>query len=204
MDSDVGVDQDLDREVTDQGEQERIARIESNASAVSDQDEIVDTVNDGIGIVAEDIDADIITQNTDLQSCRVTLTSPQKPNTTVQDKIKFDNKIHDSDANFSISTHNWTCPEDGIYIARLQVDCSLTDSGKLQTEISISDPPDSTQNEGVFNRSFRSFDSENTVRKSIATINEYSKKDIIAFYADNKSGGEFRASTGEVVFLGTL
>ena len=203
------MDPDVDREVTDRvdadrGEQERIARIESNASAGSNQDEIVDTVNNDIGIVAEGIDADIITQNTDLQSCRVTLTSPQKPNTTVQDKIKFDNKVHDSDANFSISTHNWTCPEDGIYIARLQVDCSLTDSGKLQTEISISDPPDSTQNDGVFNRSFRSFDSEHTVRKSIATINEYSKKDIIAFYADNKSGGEFRASTGEVVFLSTL
>jgi hypothetical protein len=149
------------------------------------------------------------TQVPDLrQGCRVFLSVDQSISAASNTKIQFDSEVYDSDSNFDTSSHNWTCPKDGLYAVNLQVQFSgggLDETRNLFIGTATNNaPPD----EGGQNRQ-NSSDTDDIL--SVSTINKYSTGDTIAGYAENttsadtvRSGSANFGTFLEVAFLGGL
>jgi len=141
----------------------------------------------------------------DRQGCRVTLSSSQSISASGSAKVQFDTKIYDSDNNFDTSTHEWTCPKDGIYMAVLQLRYS---GGSGRKRVIIGNASNAFPNgEGAM---YEERNSENTNRRA-TTINKYQSGDTIVGYARNdgandtvEGGDDNISSYFEVAFLGGL
>jgi len=168
----------------------------------------VGTANNRVNVVADDIDANTLSGSVKNQGCRVILSASQTVSGT-RTKIQFDAQRYDSDGNFNTSSHNWTCPEDGLYMAHLQVNFEDGANDEIR-EITIGTATSPTPvGTGSFNRKSNSDTGD---RMATSTINKYSQGDTIAGYAaadssqtDLVSSGTGNSSTFlEVAFLGGL
>jgi len=149
-----------------------------------------------------------VSTGADRQGCRVFLSNDQNFNQKARAKIQFDAESYDSDNNFDLSTHAWTCPKDGLYAVNLQV--GFVGGGndeeralRIGTATSVQ-PVDG----GAFNRQTSS-DIGDVL--TLFTVNKYSSGDTIATYANNidsddtlDSGSVATKTFLEVAFLGGL
>jgi hypothetical protein len=157
-------------------------------------------------IVANTVDANSLTGV--IQGCRVFLSSDQSIAAGSRPKIQFDSESYDSGNNFDTSSHNWTCPSDGLYAVNLHVRFGSGGNDKdrrLYIGTATSEFPN---NEGSFNQQSSS-DSQDAL--SVSTVNKYAQGDKIAAYVRNRSsadtlnsGSVNTASFLEVAFLGGL
>jgi Tfp pilus assembly protein FimT len=163
-------------------------------------------VNNRPDVFADEVDANNVTGA--VQGCRVFLSTDQSISAGTTTKIQFDSEVYDSDSNFDTSTHNWTCPQDGLYMVNLQV--NFTGGGGDQRRIPIIGTATDgfPTNEGADNEQ-RSSDTGD--RLSASTINKYTSGDTIAGYALNRdstdtlgSGTNNARTFMEVAFLGGL
>jgi len=143
----------------------------------------------------------------DRQGCRVFLSSSQSITSTTNAKIQFDSEVYDSDNNFDTSSHAWTCPKDGLYMANLQVSFFGGGTDPRQAIIGTATNP-FPSNEGANNRQ-QSSDTDD--RLCVSTINKYAQGDTIVGYARNQARSDFLESGSdssdtflEVAFLGGL
>jgi len=157
-------------------------------------------------LFADTVDANTVTGAR--QGCRVFLNSVQNIAAGNRAKIQFDSKAYDSDNNYDTGTGNFTCPEDGLYMANLQVQFEGGSSGDRRTAVIGNGGSGRSNSEGSIMQ-LRS--SDRFVRLSTSTINKYSKGNSIAAYAQNSSsndtvgnGQDNFASFFEVAFLGGL
>jgi len=161
-------------------------------------------------VFADTVDANQLTGVTTgaRQGCRVFLSSDQSISQGTTTKIQFDSEVYDSDSNFSTSSHDWTCPQDGLYMANLQI--QFRGGGNDQDRrlfIGTATSPAPT-NEGGF---LRQNSSDTTDRPSVSTVNKYNSGDTIAGYVRNESSTDTLQSGAlnvrtflEVAFLGGL
>jgi hypothetical protein len=142
------------------------------------------------------------------QGCRVFLSSDQNISADILTKIQFDSEVYDSDNNFNTSSHDWTCPKDGLYSVNLQV--RFQGGGNDEDRrVAIGAATDKTPlNEGAF---IAHGSSDSGDRISASTINKYNSGDTIAGYAENRNSDDTLSSGPanirtffEVAFLGGL
>jgi len=166
----------------------------NNADTVTTQDLVVNGTATGVA--------------QDLQGCRVFLGSNQNISANVRTKVQFDNLIYDNGGNFDTSTHDFTCPKTGLYLANVQ--CVFTGGGNGQIrEVMIGSGAGSfLTDEGSVNSSA---DSHTDRRAATTTVNKYTQGDTISAYANNKDSsdtilnGNHNGEKGrEVAFLGSL
>lgn len=144
----------------------------------------------------------------DRQGCRVFLSSNQSIPAGNTVKIQFDSEVYDSGNNFNTSTHNWTCPRDGLYAVNLLVRFDGGGNDETRRAIIGSGANSVINSKGAFDQQASSdpFD-----RISPTIINKYTSGDTIAAYAGNaNSNDELNSGSGnnntflEVAFLGGL
>jgi hypothetical protein len=142
------------------------------------------------------------------QGCRVFLSANQSISAGSRTKIQFDSEVYDSGGNFDTGTHNWTCPENGLYAVTVQI--QYNGGGDNQTRQALIGTATDVfpSNTGAFNREISSDSGD---RMAASTINKYASGDTIAAYARNSdasdslgSGAENFATFMEVAFLGNL
>jgi hypothetical protein len=138
----------------------------------------------------------------------VFLSTKQSISAATFEKIQFDSEVYDSGNNFSTSSHDWTCPKDGLYMANLKIkfDGGANDQDRRALIGTATDPRPS--NEGVVARE-KSSDTGDSI--SVTTINKYAQGDTISGYAINansddalQSGSRNTRTLMEVAFLGGL
>jgi len=157
-------------------------------------------------LFADDIDANSLSGSIKNQGCRVFLSSQQTISQSTPTKIQFDREGYDSGNNFSTSSHDWTCPETGLYAVNLQVEFLGGASGdQRRTEIGTTASNISTD-EGSRTEIAAS---TSDARVQTTTINKYNSGDTIAGYATNLDNSDTVGSGGsnfetfmEVAFLG--
>ncbi|AFH23129.1 hypothetical protein OSG_eHPE5_00075 [environmental Halophage eHP-E5] len=141
------------------------------------------------------------------QGCRVFLSSDQSITTGALTQMQFDSVVYDSDGNFDTTSHEWTCPEDGVYAITAQTQFASGNNGDRR-KLTIGDSGGGATGEGAvaFKEASQTFD-----RFNASTINKYAQGDIIAAFASNfdsgdtlRSGDSSQDSFLEVVFLGGL
>jgi len=148
----------------------------------------------------------------DRQGCRAFLNSGQTSFSGDRVKIAFDSVVYDSGNNFDISSHAWTCPKDGLYMANLQVtfaSAGTTDGNVDRREVIIATPTTVfPSGEGAY--TFKDKAGQNDILRA-TTLNKYSSGDKIATYAQNfdsndtLQGGNTNEQTFiEIAFLGGL
>jgi len=197
------------------------AAMSGTASAGTQQTGTIGTSGSPVDVESEDINnadtvttKDLVVNGTatgvgrDLQGCRVFLSADQSISAGNEPKIQFDVDVYDSNNNFDTTTHDFTCPETGVYAANLQVQYgggSLDDSRSIHIGSGSNFAPDG---DGAANE--RS-DSDANDRMQVTTINKYSQGDTIAGYARNRDsndivrdGNNSTKTFIEVVFLGGL
>jgi len=159
-------------------------------------------------LLVDDIDANSLSGSVKNQGCRVFPSSIQNISQDTTEKIQFDSESYDSDNNFDTSSHNWTCPQDGVYAVNLQVKFRGGGNGQTRQVNIGTATTEFPSDEGAFTAQ-QSTDSG--VRLSASTINRYSSGDTIAGYAENNDStdalgrGSANADTFlEVAFLGGL
>jgi len=168
----------------------------------------IGSASDRPTIFADDIDANSLTGSVKNQGCRVFLSTDQSISAASTTKVNFDSEVYDSGSNFDASSHNWTCPQSGLYAVNLQVNLSGGGSGDdrqiLIGSATNATPPDEGANT-------RQVSSDVRDRFSVSTVNKYSSGDKIAAYARNGSQGDTLSSGSgnietflEVAFLGGL
>ncbi|UXF50394.1 hypothetical protein 7865G3D9_29 [Haloquadratum phage sp.] len=168
----------------------------------------IGSTSDRPDLFADEINANSLSGSVKNQGCRVFLSASQSITAGNTVKIQFDSEVYDSDNNFSTSSHDWTCPKDGLYMVNLQI--TFEGGGTDQDRrLSIgTGTNNSPNNEGAFSQ-HRSSDRFDVL--AISTINKYDTGDTIAGYARNNSnsdslrGGAVSDQTFlEVAFLGGL
>ncbi|AFH22100.1 putative SGNH hydrolase [environmental Halophage eHP-16] len=156
-------------------------------------------------VVANSVDANTVTGDTNVanrQGCRVFLSSDQ--NTNGSTKIAFDSEVFDSGGNFDTSSHDWTCPQDGLYIANLQVQVIGGTSNDLRQLFIGNANTDSPNGEGAFLQKDIP-QTGDTLR--VQTVNQYNSGDTISAYYNNTSNTgtlDSGRTFFEVAFLGGL
>ncbi|UXF50172.1 hypothetical protein 7865G3C6_15 [Haloquadratum phage sp.] len=162
-------------------------------------------------VFADTVDANQLTgvsTGGDRQGCRVFLSSDQNISAGSRPKIQFDSEVYDSDSNFDTSTHNWTCPADGLYAVNLQVSFNAGGTSQPRSVLIGTATVEFPSNEGAHadQRSSDTFDA-----LSLSTINKYTSGDTIAGYAQNNASNDTLLSGAgnsdtflEVAFLGGL
>jgi len=163
-------------------------------------------VNNRPDVFADTVDANNVAGAR--QGCRVFLSSNQSISQGTPVKIQFDSEVYDSGNNFDTSSHNWTCPADGLYMVNLQVSFDAGGSGDTRDIKIGSGNADNLSGEGAAN-SRRSSDSVATF--GITSVNKYTQGDTIAGYAANFGSNDTLAKESsnlgcfmEVAFLGGL
>jgi len=149
-----------------------------------------------------------VSAGADRQGCRVFLSSDQSISQTTNAKIQFDSEAYDSGNNFDTSSHNWTCPADGLYVVRLQVRLSAGSNDQDRRVIIGTATSARPSNEGALSRRGSS---DRNDRITASTINRYNTGDTIAGYASNRDSSDTLDSGDgagnafmEVAFLGGL
>jgi len=144
----------------------------------------------------------------DIQGCRVFLSSDQSISQGDFEKIQFDSQVYDSGNNFDTSTHNWTCPADGLYAVNLQVRFSGGSSGQNRRSFIGTETDPEPTNEGALKEETNTNQFET---QALFTMNKYSSGDKIAAYARNKDSNDSLNSNSkstntflEVAFFGGL
>jgi len=159
-------------------------------------------------IFADDIDANSLTGSVKNQGCRAFLSSSQSISAATNVQIEFDSVGFDSGNNFDTTSHAWTCPEDGIYAATLQVGFTGGSAGDDRRIFIGNASTNNPNGEGGYNQESSSskFD-----RLSATTINKYATGDTIAGYVRNQSSADTLSPNNkavgtilEVSFLGGL
>jgi hypothetical protein len=142
------------------------------------------------------------------QGCRVFLSANQSISAASNAKIQFDSEVYDSGGNFDTGTHNWTCPETGLYAVTLQIRYIGGGDGQQRRAIIGTGTDALPSNTGAFNLEGSS-ETKDTLAAS--TINKYASGDTIAAYAENidaddtlESGPDNFETFLEVAFLGNL
>jgi len=169
-------------------------------------------VNNRPDVFADTVDTNNLTgvsTGGDRQGCRVFLDTDQSISSGSFQKITFGSKVYDSDNNFDTSTHNWTCPKDGLYMVRLQAQFKSGGSG-FRREIRIgSGSASETAGEGAQVR--KTAQARDNYILSVSTINKYQSNDTIAGYAFSGTTDKLDDDTAptertilEVAFLGSL
>jgi len=197
------------------------AAMSGSASAGTQQAGTIGTANDPVDLESEDINnADTVTTQdlvvngtatgpfgSDLQGCRVQLLADQSTGGTSPVKLQFDDVVYDNGSNFDTSSHAWTCPQNGIYLARLQVQSDGGGTGDKR-EVAIGKSGARVPNdEGAFQTLSQT---NNGDILTTSTVNLYSANDTISGYFRNNDNSDvarggstsFRTSL-EVVFLGS-
>jgi len=159
-------------------------------------------------LFADTVDANSLTGSVKNQGCRVFLSSSQSISQGNKAKIQFDSQVYDSNFNFGISSHAWTCPADGLYAVNLQAQFSGGGNSQIR-QVAVGTATSATvTNEGAVNRQNSS---DSVDRLSVSTINKYSSGDTIAGYALNddsndvlQPGTRNSRTFLEVAFLGGL
>jgi len=163
-------------------------------------------VNNRPDVFADTVDANNVAGAR--QGCRVFLSSDQNISADILTKIQFDSEVYDSDNNFNTSSHDWTCPKDGLYSVNLQV--RFQGGGNDEDRrVAIGAATDKTPlNEGAF---IAHGSSDSGDRISASTINKYNSGDTIAGYVENRNSDDTLSSGPanirtffEVAFLGGL
>jgi len=196
------------------------AAMSGTASAGNESEGTIGTSGSPVDIESEDINnadtmttQDLVVNGTatgpfgaDLQGCRVNLSSDQE--ISGRELIQFDDVVYDSGNNFDTSTHGFTCPTDGLYIASGQANFKRGGGGQRR-RVFIGNLSTATPNgEGsvVVDRN-----SNNKDILGLTTVNKYAQGDTIAMYARNRDStddlGSGRNNFGtnlEVAFLGSL
>ncbi|UXF50656.1 hypothetical protein 7908G4D2_18 [Haloquadratum phage sp.] len=166
-------------------------------------------VNNRPDVFADTVDANQLTGSTgaDRQGCRVFLSSNQNISSGSFQKIQFDSTEYDSGNNFDTSSHDWTCPKDGLYVANVQAAFTGGNTDE-ERRVAIGAGTNGTRGEGA-QTEHRSSDTFDNIPAS--TINKYNQGDTIAGYALNRgssdvlrSGDENFSTFMEVAFLGGL
>jgi hypothetical protein len=163
-------------------------------------------------IFADEIDANAFTGQAgggaNLQACRVFLSSDQSISAGAAPKVQYDSVVFDSDSNFDTGTHNWTCPETGLYMVNHQVSFNNGRSGDKRTTVIGTATSLSNSDEGAKSEENPS---NPGARIQTSTVNRYQSGDTIAGYArnldsnDTLEGSSFSFSSFlEVSFLGGL
>jgi len=149
-----------------------------------------------------------VSTGADRQGCRVFLSNDQSIPVSTTTKIEFDSKAYDSGNNFDTSTHNWTCPKDGLYAVNVQVAFEGASDGVDRRVVIATGTNSFPANEGA---QLRDDKTNQGTRMSVSTINKYSSGDTIAGYARNvgstgvlEDGSNVNNSFMEVAFLGGL
>ncbi len=165
----------------------------------------VGTANNRVNVFADEIDANNVTGA--VQGCRVFLSSDQTITAGGKSQVQFDNVVYDSDGNFDTTSHEWTCPEDGVYAITAQTQFVGGNNGDRR-QLTIGNTGAAATGEGAV--AFREV-SETFDRFDASTINKYAQGDVIAAFAENRDSGDTLASGDsngdsflEVVFLGGL
>jgi hypothetical protein len=142
------------------------------------------------------------------QGCRVILSADQSISANTTTKIQFDSEVYDSGGNFDTGTHNWTCPETGLYAVTVQIDFSGGSNGQQRQAVIGAGTDAFPSNTGAV---ILEGSSDTNDRLAASTINKYSSGDTIAAYARNLdandvvgSGNQSSNSFLEVAFLGNL
>jgi len=159
-------------------------------------------------IFADSVNANSLAGSVKNQGCRVFLSSDQNISQGPRPRVEFDRKEYDSGGNFDTSTHLWTCPESGIYLANLQLFFSGGGNSDDRRVIIGSDIA-FRRGEGSDKR-----DRDSTTGSSMlaTTVNKYDNGDKIGAYAENISSSDtIRGGSNdsfksffEVVYLGGL
>jgi len=168
----------------------------------------VGTANNRVNVFADDIDANSLSGGVKNQGCRVFLSSDQSIGAGSSTKIEFDSKEYDSDNNFDTSTHNWTCPEDGLYAVNLHVRFIGGSNGDKREIFIGSDLNIDPVGKGAV-KNTSSTDTDNDI--TVSSVTRYTSGDIIAAHvfqgnSDDTlgSGANPRRTFLEVAFLGGL
>jgi len=162
-------------------------------------------------VVADTVDTNNLTgvpNSANRQGCRVFLSADQSISASTRTKIQFDSETYDSDSNFDTSSHDWTCPADGLYAVNLQARFTGGGTDQLRQIIIGTATSTTPSNEGAIKTQTES-DSDDKI--SVSTINRYTSGDTIAAYARNndsndtlESGSDNIRTFFEVAFLGAL
>jgi len=159
-------------------------------------------------VFADTVDANSLTGSVKNQGCRVFLSSDQSISQNTNEKIQFDSEVYDSGNNFSTSSHDWTCPKDGLYMANLHIyfQGGGPDQDRRLMIGTATNPIPNNEGTRVIDDS-----SDSNRAMSASTINKYSSGDTIAGYAkNNNSSDELQGGPDsfetflEVAFLGGL
>jgi len=194
----------------------------ASADTVDEQVGTIGGPNKEVDLVSEDIDnsnqittKDLVVNGTatgpfgsDLQGCRVFLSSSQTISTSGPVLVEFDGVLYDSGSNFDTTNHSFTCPENGLYVANLQVRSQGGGSPNLRQSFIGTSTDATPPSEGAF---VTNGDSENGDSVQATTMNKYSAGDTIAAWFNNNSGNDLLDSGSdsfrsflEVAFLGSL
>jgi len=199
------------------------AAMSGTASAGDESEGTIGTATDPVDVESEDINnADTVTTQdlvvngtatgpfgSDLQACRVNLTSNQTGSAGSTTKIQFDNKVYDNGNNFDTNTHEWTCPTTGMYYVNANVKCSGGNKPD-ERDLFIGSGGNIVVNNVGSGFRVGSATSFFDVLQS-SNLSKYSQGETISAYFRNfDSDGEIDSGTAnndsfmEVVFLGTL
>jgi len=198
------------------------AAMTGSASAGTQQAGTIGTANNPVDVESEDINnADTVTtenlvvNNTatgvaqDLQGARVFSNSNQSIAQNNKTKVTFDQKLYDNGNNFNTSTHDWTCPETGLYMVNAQIRFDGGGSGDVRI-VTIGSSVDANPPSGGGSRT-RFINSETSDQFHTTTINKYNESETIACYVVNRNnsdvismGVENFRSFLEIAFVGSL
>jgi len=123
-------------------------------------------------------------------------------------KLPFDVKAYDTGNNFDTTTHNYTCPKDGVYVAHLTVQMrNGGSSDKVTLRISKGSSAGSVNKGTLSEVTFANVSFSYIV--PISSFSLYTAGDTIAFYVRNNTssfkldpGPENFRTHAEIVYLG--
>jgi len=196
------------------------AAMSGSASAGTQQAGTIGTANDPVDVESEDINnadtvttQDLVVNGTatgvtqDLQGCRVFLNSDQSLPFDTTTKVEFDAVVYDSGNNFDTTTHEFTCPKAGLYLAQVKI--AFNGGGDSQRRGAIIGNATSATPSGEGVQIFNNMNNFKSLQAM--TVNLYSSGDKIVGYARNRdgsdnlpSGNDVFATFMEVAFLGSL
>jgi hypothetical protein len=158
--------------------------------------------SDGAGGLTMSPDAGDATSD----AARVFLSTTQSIPAASRVKVEFDSEAYDIGNNFDAGTHNYTCPQDGVYLAAVQITYNIGGSSDERRAVVGNATDDNPSNEGSF---ISNTPSDRSTRLQAVSFTDYSAGDTIAFYAENRDSsdalndGTLTSQThAQVVYLG--
>jgi len=196
------------------------AAMSGTASAGTSQVGTIGSASQPVDLESEDINnADTITTQdivvngtatgpfgSDLQGCRVFLTTDQSIPSQTDVKVEFDDKVYDSGNNFDTTNHAFTCPQTGVYFANTQL--KYVSGGADERHATIGNSSSAFGSGSGINVKV---ETANLGSVEASTMNLYNQGETISAYARNQNSNDVLSSGNanfnsffEVVFLGSL